>query len=271
MPRAVRLYTLDNDPTRARTAHTHQVAQHSDPSLVLTLMLAREPRVTPAVSNPRRRAILAETRDAVTRALAFYDLLAAAEPADPSWFEKGREAAREVLVATQFGPYLFLEVDAPNHEVDALHAQIAELDEKLVAARGGEATAWIAERAKRWFTEIGMPQWSIARRFDRAALDAKIKATKRGYRIASGLDEDNVRTLEYVLPAVIDEVERVADARVAQVELSAHPDTPTITLDGTQLTVALPPTGWSTFARRRLLDALGMIPPTRVEYARGKV
>jgi hypothetical protein len=271
MPRAVRLYTLDNDPTRSRNAHPHQVAQHSDPSLVLTLMLAREPRVTPAMTNPRRRAILAETRDAVTRALAFYDLLAAASPADGAWFDKGRDAAREVLTATQFGPYLFLEVDAPNHEVDTLHEQIAELDAKLTAARGGEAPEWVAERAKAWFTEIGMPQWSIPRRFDRPALDAKIKAAKRGYRLAAGLDEDSVRTLEYVLPIVIDEIERVADERVERVELSAHPDTPTITLEGAQLFVALPPTGWSTFARRRLLDALGMIPPTRVEYARGKV
>ena len=270
MPRAVRLYTLDNDPTRGR-AHTHQVAQHSDPSLALTLMLAREPRVTPALTNVRRRAILAETRDAVTRVLAFYDLLGAADPADRTWFDKGREAAREVLTATQFGPYLFLEVDAPNHEVDKLAADIAALDEVLTAARGGEAPEWVAERAKAWFTEIGMPQWSIPRRFDRAALDAKIKGAKRDYRIASGLDEDQVRTLEYVLPVVIDEVERVADERVAGCELSAHVDTPTIELRGDQLLVALPPTGWSTFARRRLLDALGMIPPTRVEYARGKV
>lgn len=270
MPRAVRLYTLDADPTRGRV-HTHQVAQHSDPSLALTLMLAREPRVTPALTNPRRRAILAETRDAVTRVLAFFDLLAAADPADRTWFDKGRDAAREVLTATQFGPFLFLEVDAPNHEVDKLHAEIADLDAKLTAARGGEATDWVAERAKAWFTEIGMPQWSIARRFDRAALDAKIKAAKRSYRIASGLDEDQVRALEYVMPTVIDEVERVADERVAGVELGAHPDTPTIELRETQLLVALPPAGWSTFARRRLLDALGMIPPTRVEYARGKV
>ncbi|MFN0247537.1 MAG: hypothetical protein ACKV2T_11675 [Kofleriaceae bacterium] len=271
MPRAVRLYTLDVDPTRGRNAHTHQVAQHSDPSLVLTLMLAREPRVTPAMTNPRRRAILAETRDAVTRALALYDLLSAADPADRSWFDTGREAAREVLTATQFGPFLFLEVDAPNHEVDTLHAQIAELDAQLTAARGGEAPAWVADRAKAWFTEIGMPQWSIPRRFDRAALDAKIKAAKRSYGIAPGIEEDTVRTLEYLLPIVIDEVERVADERVAGVELSAHADTPTIELAGTQLLVALPPTGWSTFARRRLLDALGMIPPTRIEYARGKV
>jgi hypothetical protein len=270
MPRAVRLYTLDNDPTRGR-AQTHQVAQHSDPSLVLTLMLAREPRVTPALTNVRRRAILAETRDAVTRALALYDLIAAADPVDRAWFDKGREAAREVLAATQFGPYLFLEVDAPNHEVDKLHAQIAELDTQLTAARGGEAPEWVAERAKAWFTEIGMPQWSIPRRFDRAALDAKIKNAKRAYRIASGLDEDAVRTLEYVMPVVIDEVERVADERVESCELSAHPDTPTISLEGTHLSIALPPAGWSTFARRRLLDALGMIPPTRVEYARGKV
>jgi hypothetical protein len=271
MPRAVRLYTLDSDPTRSRNPHTHQVAQHSDPSLALTLMLAREPRVTPALSNVRRRAILAETRDAVTRALAFYDLLAAADPADRTWFDKGREAAREVLTATQFGQYLFLEVDAPNHEVDMLVEQIADLDAKLTAARGGEAPEWVAERAKAWFTEIGMPQWSIPRRFDRASLDAKIKAAKRNYRIASGLDEDQVRTLEYVMPVVIDEVERVADERVTDCELSAHPDTPTIELKDTLLTIALPPAGWSTFARRRLLDALGMIPPTRVEYARGKV
>ena len=271
MPRAVRLYTLDTDPTRGRNAHTHQVAQHSDPSLVLTLMLAREPRVTPAITNVRRRAILSETRDAVTRALALYDLLGAADPADRTWFDKGRDAARDVLTATQFGPYLFLEVDAPNHEVDKLHEQIAELDQQLTAARGGEAPAWVAERAKNWFTEIGMPQWSIPRRFDRAALDAKIKATKRGYRIAPGVDEDAMRALEYVMPVVIDEVERVADERVASCVLSAHPDTPTITLEDAVLSIALPPAGWSTFARRRLLDALGMIPPTRVEYARGKV
>lgn len=271
MPRAVRLYTLDTDPTRGRNALAHQVAQHSDPSLVLTVMLAREPRVTPAMTNVRRRAILAETRDAVTRALAFYDVIGAAEPADRAWFDKGREAAREVLTATQFGPYLFLEVDAPNHEVEKLAEQIAELDAKLTLARGGEAPEWVAERAKAWFTEIGMPQWSIPRRFDRAALDAKIQGAKRAYRIASGLDEDQVRTLEYVLPIVIDEVERVADERVAGCELGAHPDTPTIELQGTQLLIALPPTGWSTFARRRLLDALGMIPPTRMEYARGKV
>ena len=271
MPRAVRLYTLDDDPTRSRRAQPHQVAQHSDPSLVLSLMLARGTRVTPAITNVKRRAILAETRDAVTRVLALYDLLAAADLPDRSWFDKGREAAREVLTATQFGPFLFLEVDAPNREVDELAAQIAILDERITAARGGEAPDWIAERAAGWFTEIGMPQWSIPRRFDRAALDAKIKGTKRSYRIASGLDDDAVRALEYVLPVVIDEVERVADERVTACELRAHADTPTIELAGTLLTIALPPTGWSTFARRRLLDALGMVPPTRVEYARGKV
>lgn len=271
MPRAVRLSTLDVDPTRGRSTHVHQVAQHSDPSLVLTLMLAREPRVTPALTNPRRRAILAETRDAVTRTLAFYDLLAAAEPPDRAWFDKGHEAAREVLLATQFGPFLFLEVDAPNHEVDALAAQIAELDTQLTAARGGEASAWVAARAQAWFTEVGMPQWSIPRRFDRAALDRKLASTQRGYRIAAGLPDDVVRALEYALPIVIDEVERVADDRVAACELAAHPDTPTIELRGSQLVIALPPAGWSPFARRRLLDALGMIPPTRVEYARGKV
>lgn len=271
MPRAVRLYTLDVDPTRGRNAHMHQVAQHTDLSLVLTLMMARDHRITPAVSNVKRRAILAETRDAVTRALAFYDLLANANPADPDWFEKGRTAAREVLTATQFGPYLFLEVDAPIGEVEALRESIDPLDDKLTEARGGEAPAWVAERAMAWFTEVGMPDWTIPRRFERAALEAKIKAAKRAYRIAQGLDEEQVRALEYVMAIVIDEVDRVADDRVAGCELSTHPDTPTIELRDNQLMVALPPTGWSSFARRRLLDALGMIPPTRVEYARGKV
>src|SRR5690349_15167794 len=104
------LYASDADPGLYDIA-LRGVCEHvGDVSMLQLIMVARGARAISSRIFDDRLAVLADSRGAAERALAFVDKLGEGEVAEPEDFAAAVSQMRDVLGSTSTGRYLVLEV-----------------------------------------------------------------------------------------------------------------------------------------------------------------
>ena len=288
------LYACDGDPSlydlspRGVCEHVRSV------SLLQLLMVARGARAIGSRLFDDGLAVLADSTGAVDRALELVDRLAEGDIAERDDFAAAAAQMRDVL-GTMRARYLLLEVgevldgDAGVH---GLIASLPEVDAQVERALRGQEDAWLDELRGSWQDTV-MPWWAngLYYSFDQPSMmwsrsdveamlvahDQKL-AERIGhpfrFRLAPGLEAHQLRVIIGVLPLVARDVESAADARVWNCQIGVHDrDDVVVTCRAATLFITVGPRGWpSDGPRRRIIDALGIAPPTmRVEYGRGTV
>lgn len=289
------LYAGDADPNLYDIA-LRGVCEHvADVSILQLVMVARGARAIASRLFDDRLAVLADSRGAAERVLAFVDKLGEGEVAEPEDFAAAVSQMRDVLGKTSLGRYFVLEVGEvldTDESVLEMIGGLADLDAQVERALAGSEEAWLAELRATWQDNV-MPWWAhtLYYSFDQPSVrwsrrdveamllahDAKM-ANRVGhafhYRLSPSLEPHQMRIVIGMLPLLARELESVADARLWSCEIGVH-DTNQFTaaFDDSTLFVASGPKGWpSQGPRRRIMDALGIgPPPMRMEYGRGTV
>lgn len=288
------LFACDGDPSLYELAPRGVCEHVGGVALLQRIMVARGARAIGTRLFDEGLAVLADSAGAVDRALEFVDKLGDGEIAEPEDFASAATQMREVL-GTMRARYLLLEVGevlGGDPDVHALIASLAALDEKVERALRGQADGWVEELRGAWQDTV-MPWWSTSLyysfdqpsvRWSRADAEAMLLAHDQRiaqrighpfrFRLSPTLEPHQLRVIIGVLPLLARDVESAADARVWNCQLGVHDrDEIVVTCRAATLFITIGPRGWpSEGPRRRIMDALGIAPPTtRVEYGRGTV
>ncbi|HEY5947626.1 MAG TPA: hypothetical protein VIV40_19110 [Kofleriaceae bacterium] len=288
------LYACDADPSLYEIS-PRGVAEHVGcVGLLQLIMIARGARTIGSRLFDDGLAVLADSDGAVDRALAFADKLGDGDIVEPDDYAAACSQMRDVL-STMRARYLLLEAGEVLHGADDVHAMIAtlaELDARVSRALRGQEEAWLEELRQTWQDTV-MPWWanSLYYSFDqpslmwsRSEVEAMLLAHDQRmaerighpfrFRLAPGLEAHQLRVVIGVLPLLVRDVESTADARVWTCQIGVHDrDEVVVACRAATLFITVGPRGWPTEGpRRRIMDSLGIMPPTmRVEYGRGTV
>jgi len=288
------LFACDADPSLYELAPRGVCEHIGSVALLQRIMIARGARAIESRLFGRGLAVLADSDGAVDRALAFVDRLAEGTLVDPDDFGAASAQMQSVL-ATMRARYLLLEpseLAGGDAAVHPLLASLSELDARVERALRGFEEPWLEELRASW-PETVMPWWATtlydgfdvpSPQWNRGDVEAMLVAhdqrlTERighpfRFRLAPTLEPHQLRVIIGVLPLLARDLESTLDARVWTCQLAVHDrDELVVSCRAATLFITVGPRGWpSDVPRRRILDALGLAPPTtRSEYGRGTV
>ena len=286
------LYACEADPSQHDVTPIGLCEHTSIVPVAQLIMVTRGARVVDSLLYAGHKAIVADNAGAAERTLAFLAKLGAGKIVDRTQFDQAVDQMREVVMQTTLDSHLLLEVGEvlDREDVEELSASLAALDAQVERAMRGEEDVWLDELRACWQDTV-MPWWANslyytfgneAVTWNRADVDAMLdshgrtmtKAAGRPfrYRIGPGVAPHELGTIVDALANLAQDLEAVPDARVSSCEIGVHERDVQITFREGTLFVRLSTNGWPSHGvKRRVMHALGVLPPPHVEYGRATV
>ncbi|HEX5061896.1 MAG TPA: hypothetical protein VFV99_21155 [Kofleriaceae bacterium] len=286
------LYACEADPSRHDVAPIGLCEHTNDIALAQLIMVMRGARRVDSLLFANHFAVVADNAGAAERTLAFLAKLGSGKVVERTQFDQALDQMREVVMQTTLDSHLLLEVGEvlDPEDVDELVAGLADLDAQIERAMRGEEEAWLDELRASWQTTV-MPWWANslyysfgtqAVTWNRGDVDAMLAVHDRAmtklvghpfrYRIGPGVAPHQLGTIVEAIADLAQDVENVPDPRLNGCEIGVHERDVQITFREGTLFVRLSTSGWPSHGvKRRVMHALGVLPPPHVEYGRATV